>query len=191
MGDPPGIAAVYPQTLPPGIVTADVIRIRPNRNLIVPAYLAAALNHSAAAKQVRSITAGLTRPKLTLRDYRQVTIRVPPLAEQREIGSMIKAVDDAIAVGEVVVEHLDRVRATLAEDLLRHGVPGRHAQYATTPLGRLPAGWRAVRLEEVLVEIDAGWSPACDPAPAGDGEWGVLKVSCGTPFSPRRTCVSR
>jgi len=33
-------------------------------------------------------------------------------------------------------------------------------------------------LKEVITPIEQGWSPQCDAQPAGDNEWGVLKVGC-------------
>ena len=41
----------------------------------------------------------------------------------------------------------------------------------------LPQGWELVRLNEICLGIEAGWSPKCDPVPVSDGEWGVLKIS--------------
>ena len=33
-------------------------------------------------------------------------------------------------------------------------------------------------MKEVITPIEQGWSPQCDAQPAGDNEWGVLKVGC-------------
>lgn len=34
------------------------------------------------------------------------------------------------------------------------------------------------RLKHGITRIEQGWSPQCDAQPAGDGQWGVLKVGC-------------
>ncbi len=41
----------------------------------------------------------------------------------------------------------------------------------------LPVGWKWVRLGDVSLGSDSGWSPQCLPEPRRGNEWGVLKVS--------------
>ena len=45
-------------------------------------------------------------------------------------------------------------------------------------LGDIPEHWEATRLKRCVTPIEQGWSPQCDAQPAGDNEWGVLKVGC-------------
>jgi type I restriction enzyme S subunit len=44
----------------------------------------------------------------------------------------------------------------------------------------LPANWRWVRFEDLLVDSESGWSPQCEAETRRPGEWGVLKVSAVT-----------
>lgn len=41
----------------------------------------------------------------------------------------------------------------------------------------LPPGWEWVRLGDVSLSSDSGWSPQCNPEPRIKDNWGVLKVS--------------
>lgn len=41
----------------------------------------------------------------------------------------------------------------------------------------LPKSWNWVRLGNISLFSDAGWSPQCESKPRHDQEWGVLKVS--------------
>ncbi len=41
----------------------------------------------------------------------------------------------------------------------------------------LPNGWKWVRLGDISLFSDSGWSPQCLPEPRSGQEWGVLKVS--------------
>ncbi|MFA7346598.1 MAG: restriction endonuclease subunit S [Desulfurivibrionaceae bacterium] len=41
----------------------------------------------------------------------------------------------------------------------------------------LPVGWGWVRLDDLALRSEAGWSPNCEPTPRKDNDWGVLKVS--------------
>lgn len=74
---------------------------------------------------------------------------LPPLPEQREIAATLKAVDDAIAAGEAVVEQLDHVRRDFADDLLRHGLPNDRRGFVDSPIGRIPEAWVVRPLSEV------------------------------------------
>ncbi len=41
----------------------------------------------------------------------------------------------------------------------------------------LPTHWIWARLGSITTRMDSGWSPACIPEPAAEGEWGVLKTT--------------
>lgn len=41
----------------------------------------------------------------------------------------------------------------------------------------LPLSWKWVKLGDIALQSDAGWSPQCEAHPRKDEEWGVLKVS--------------
>ncbi|MCS3708222.1 type I restriction enzyme S subunit [Salinibacter ruber] len=41
----------------------------------------------------------------------------------------------------------------------------------------LPDQWEWARFNQVLYDIEAGWSPQCESYPAAENEWGVLKIS--------------
>ena len=84
MGLPPCKAAVYPDSMPIGVVTADIIKITLDWNKMIPIYAAAAINSDFCKRQVASFTEGITRPKVTLRDFRQLQIPCPPLSYQKQ-----------------------------------------------------------------------------------------------------------
>lgn len=118
MGLPPGIAAVYPANMPPGVITADVIRIRPDRSLVDARWLAYAINAENAQAQVRWITGGVTRPKVTLADFRRLEVTLPPLREQSRVAEAIAAIDDTITQTEAVIGKLATKRTAIAGDVL-------------------------------------------------------------------------
>ncbi|MDV7609183.1 restriction endonuclease subunit S [Acinetobacter baumannii] len=41
----------------------------------------------------------------------------------------------------------------------------------------LPRNWSLVNINQIIWDLDAGWSPACHPYPAGSNKWGVLKTT--------------
>ena len=93
MGIPPGIAAVYPDDLGEGIITADIIRLRPNKKIVMPEYLSYVANSRLFKQQVRMITAGQTRPKLTLADFKNLVVYLPSIDEQKNFLKILKLLE--------------------------------------------------------------------------------------------------
>jgi len=102
MGFPPCVAAVYPESMPSGIVTADIVRLRPCTDRICPDWISMFINSSAVAKQVEQITAGVTRPKVTLRDVRNLLIGLPPIKEQERVLDRLTAMQSRIQLEEAL-----------------------------------------------------------------------------------------
>ncbi|HHX8581180.1 TPA: restriction endonuclease subunit S [Vibrio diabolicus] len=123
MGLPPCIAAVYPDSMPNGIITADIIRLRPNDALAFSDWVAIAINSNEMRKQVEAITAGVTRPKVTLKDFRQLTGRFPPKKEQKLILDRLEPIKSLIESEEAAIAKLKLQKQGLMQDLLTGKVP--------------------------------------------------------------------
>lgn len=118
MGLPAGVAAVYPAEMPEGVVTADIIRIRPDPTKIDADFLALTLNSNGVMGEVEKITGGQTRPKLTLRDYRTIPIPLPPLEEQTQIARTLGGVETRISVERRTLESQMHLKQGLLQALL-------------------------------------------------------------------------
>ncbi|ATU98060.1 restriction endonuclease subunit S [Aeromonas mytilicola] len=123
MGLPPCIAATYPDDMPCGVITADIIRIRPNADKVLSEWLSLVINSNEVKKQVEKITAGVTRPKVTLKDFRQLQGRFPTRTEQHEILKRLNPINSSIKLGELSLAKLQRQKAGLMHDLLTGKVP--------------------------------------------------------------------
>ncbi len=56
----------------------------------------------------------------------------------------------------------------------------RYPQYKASGvewLGEVPEGWEVRAFRHLVLRLDQGWSPVASTSPAGEGEWGVLKLS--------------
>jgi type I restriction enzyme S subunit len=157
MGMPPGIAAVYPNGAPSGIVTADIIRLRPSADKVVPSLLCEILNSYDVRHQVYKRTAGQTRPKLTLSDYKTITVRLPETREQQEIAKVLGAWDRAIDTCNQLVETSLRQKKALAQQLLtgKRRLPGffTSKEVLHTSVGTLPKDWGVVSIGKVATEV--------------------------------------
>ncbi len=118
MGLPPCISCVYPEWMADGVITADMIRLSPNSRTIDANWLAAAINHDRVKRQVATISAGVTRAKVTLADFRSIKVATPCLAEQKEISGRLKLIARRIESEQSRVEKLQLQKFGLMQDLL-------------------------------------------------------------------------
>lgn len=128
---------------------------------------------------------------LKFEEYLNAAIEIPAnLAEQRAIAQILDTLDTAIRETEALIDKLKAVKQGLLHDLLTRGIdtngqlrpPQSEAPqlYKESPLGWIPREWEVAEIGEVLLGIDAGWSPTCPEEPPSAGEWGVLKLSAIT-----------
>jgi type I restriction enzyme S subunit len=116
MGDPPGEAAVYDAT-EPGVITADVIRLRPRPDQSSD-YLALAINSSMVARQIQQITRGVAQKKVSLARFRsEVRIPVPDLETQirvaRQVADLTEGVARIVRQSEAAKTHALSLRRSL------------------------------------------------------------------------------
>jgi type I restriction enzyme S subunit len=118
MGLPPCISCVYPTWMPNGVITADIIRLSPDRKKVDPDWLTTAINHDRVARQVAAITAGVTRPKVTLADFRAIKIAKSKLNEQQCVSSRLNLLQSQLDVELARVAKLKNQKLGLMHDLL-------------------------------------------------------------------------
>ena len=123
MGLPPCVTCSYPDWMENGVITADIVRLRPDSEKINGRWLAAAMNGESIKRQVQAITAGVTRPKVTLSDYRRLRLSRPLINEQNLIAERLAS---ATCVLDIEAEKLAKLRQQkqgLMQDLLTGRVP--------------------------------------------------------------------
>jgi type I restriction enzyme S subunit len=112
-------------------------------------------------------TGGTPTSRNRLKEDKLLAFRIPlpALDEQRRIVARIEALSAKIeeARGLRLQSHAQVQRlypAKIAVCMDSHG-----------------KGWKRETVGEVILSMDAGWSPQCDDIPARKGEWGVLKTT--------------
>ena len=111
---------------------------------------------SIKTRHLQSIASKTAVPILNKSQFSQVSVLLPPLAEQRDIAAVLDAIDDAIERTEAVIAATERLRDALLHELLIRGVPGRHTAWRDAPgIGTIPACWDVVRLGDVA-EVQTG-----------------------------------
>jgi type I restriction enzyme S subunit len=118
MGLPPCVSSVYPAWMPNGVITADMIRLRPNTNLARSEWISTFINGYQVGKQVQAITGGVTRPKVTLRDFRELRIALPNLNEQSRALQRIESLEWQVREEASQLSKLRLLKQGLMDDLL-------------------------------------------------------------------------
>ena len=111
--------------------------------------------------------AGAVVKNLNTEIVKNVQIPLPPLAEQKRIAAILDAAD---ALRTKRREALAQLEALLQSTFLTlFGDP------VTNPME-----WPKTTIENLVDNIDSGWSPTCLDRAATDDEWGVLKLGAVT-----------
>lgn len=91
LGIPIGKTCIIPDNFEAGIITADIVRIRPDLNVVNYKFLENFLNTSLSVSQLTGNISGATRPRVNLSDVRNIVIKLPSLNEQQAIVEKLDA----------------------------------------------------------------------------------------------------
>jgi type I restriction enzyme S subunit len=166
-----GKIAIYDGQFPQAAINEHVYRLRGDPDLLNQRYLYHNLLSERSQSALKLFITGSAQPGLNRTFAKGVAITIPPLFEQRRISEILDTVDDEIRSTDRLIEKLELTK----EGLLQHLIH-RDDDWHTT----------VVPLGELLIAIEAGWTPPSeDIAPSSD-EWGVLKVSAisGGSYNP-------
>lgn len=145
---------------------------RPKPEVVTAGFLFWWLFHQRSL--LRRAGKGATQLNISQQVLKPWPIALPPLSEQRIIVSAIEAqisrLDAGIHTVALATSRLSRLRQHILDT-----VTG-----GTRESASMPTGWSVSSLDQLLVGIEAGKSFKCEERPAGDNEWGVIKVSAMT-----------
>lgn len=96
LGEPPGMACLYPFEYPRAMVTPDVIKISINSAKADNVFIAYLYNAPSTRMRILNLTKGGTRTRVTLDEFYKLPIPLPPLPEQRQIASILSTVDEKL-----------------------------------------------------------------------------------------------
>lgn len=125
MGDPPGDACIYPESMPPAIITADCIKWRLSPLLKERTYFSNAINSILVKKQILRSTKGVAQQKISLIRFKKIGIPLPPPREQNEIA---KCIESCFSFADQTEREFDRsilVSTSLRQSILRRAFQGK------------------------------------------------------------------
>ena len=156
LGDPVGKTCIVPEFLKRGIVTADVVRIRPINKDINRKFLMYVLNSYFIWKQLTRDVIGSTRPRVNLDHIRNLIIPLPSLVEQQSIASILSNLDDIIQIIKNIIYQLRALKKGLMQRLFTEGIG--HTEFKQTRLGKIPKEWEIAKFNN-LIKYEKGKKP--------------------------------
>lgn len=134
---------------PAGIVSPMYTVFEPTLD-IDKYYLLSLLKSSEALHVYRRLAEGTVnrRSSIGFESFGALYLLLPPLTEQRKIAAILTSVDRVIGKAESYLGRLRAVKKAIAQELLTHGLPGRHTRFKKTEAGELPEQWRVTPLRE-------------------------------------------
>lgn len=89
---------------------------------------------------------------VSVKEFFNINIVVPPLKEQQKIAEILSTVDDQIENTEQLIEKTKVLKKGLMQRLLTKGIG--HTKFKQTDLGEIPEGWSIYKLNEVSDYVD-------------------------------------
>ncbi|MBK8870356.1 MAG: restriction endonuclease subunit S [Elusimicrobia bacterium] len=113
-----GKVGIVPESLKGATITANLIRMSPNQNLVSSEWLLAFLMSEGFKDALEQASSSTTIKTVTAPELKNIAIGLPPLAEQKKISEILSSVDDAIEKSESERDHLEQTKKSLMADLL-------------------------------------------------------------------------
>ena len=125
--------------------------------------------------QIRSMGSGATVEHMRVPDCEKLTVRLPPIAEQRRIASILSAYDDLIENNTRRIAILEEMARRIYEEwFVRFRFPGHEGvRMVESELGLVPEGWSIAAVEDVTETLGGGTPSKTEPDywDGGDIQW--------------------
>jgi len=150
----------------PAVFASYLIRLQCDQGILLPEFAAKFLQSADYWRQIFEGATGTGQPNFNGTKLANLSLPLPPLAEQRRIVAKLDALFARLARARA---ELDRVPA-LKRQLKRQALAACFEN----------ADWDQKDLGSLLHGIEAGKNMRCDERPPREGELGVVKVSAVT-----------
>jgi len=136
----------------------DLTKLLPTREIDTKFFFYF-LSWSRIRRLMKSFAHGTNVLHLNHNLVKRINVPFPPLEEQRSIAEVLSSVDQAIEAVDRLIQKLEHIKRVLMQELLTKGIG--HKEFQDTPIGKIPKGWKIVKLGDVA-RVDAR---AIEPSP--------------------------
>lgn len=144
-----GKVAIIPKSLDGANMTANLIRISPDRGRIFPPFLHQMMISDRFQNLLDITSSSTTIKTIKAPELKHMKFAIPPLLEQKKVAEILSTVDKRIEKSNEVIEKTKELKKGLMQELLTHGIG--HKKFKKTKLGEIPMEWEIKRLRDVGV----------------------------------------
>lgn len=120
-----------------------------------------------ATRSMERLNTATGVPGLNRDDAYALKIPVPTEDESSRIAEILTSVDEAIERTRGVIDQTRQLKTALLQDLLTHGLPGKHSEFVEHKnLGTIPKDWQVMPLRDAVAYWQYGLSESLAEAGA-------------------------
>jgi len=143
-----GEVGIVPKELDGANMTANLIRISPDRNKIYPLWLQQVFISERFQEQLDKASSSTTIKTIKAPELESLKLGVPTIIEQKKIAEILLTVDSAIEKSSQLIDKKKELKKGLMQELLSCGIG--HKKFYKTEIGEIPEGWEVVRLGKYI-----------------------------------------
>jgi type I restriction enzyme S subunit len=142
-----GKVGFVPKELEGAVVTANLMRLSPNRQKAHSEWLIYYLTSHKFQHVLNVLSSYTTIKTIQAPVLKSISILLPPPPEQRRIAEILTTADTAIQKVDDAIAKTERLKSGLMQELLTKGIG--HEEFKDSEVGRIPRGWEVKRIGEV------------------------------------------
>jgi len=152
-----GKVGIVPKELDGANITANLIRISPDRNKIYPCWLQQVFINERFQEQLNNASSSTTIKTIKALELSSLKLALPTLIEQKRIAEILLTIDSAIEKTSQLIEKKKELKKGLMQELLSRGIG--HKKFRKTEVGEIPEGWEIAKIKDVGKIITGGTPP--------------------------------
>jgi type I restriction enzyme S subunit len=145
-----GKIAIISKSLEGANMTANLIRISPNKNRVFPLFLQQTMISDKFQALLDIASSSTTIKTIKAPELKYMKFAVPPLSEQKKIAEILITLDEAISKSDEIIEKTKELKKGLMQQLLTRGIG--HTKFKKTKIGEIPMDWEVMKLQDIVVE---------------------------------------
>ena len=138
---------------------SSIAIFRPNSQLIDSRFLCYCLKSPRVYNYISlNCVSGSALPRIILKDFKGVNIRVPSLDDQRRIASILSSLDRKIELNNKINADLEEMTQAIFKNWFVDFEPFKDGKFMDSELGMIPEGWKVGRADD-FYQINIGKTP--------------------------------
>nr|WP_298160593.1 restriction endonuclease subunit S [uncultured Prevotella sp.] len=138
---------------------SSIAIFRPNSQLIDSRFLCYCLKSPRVYNYISlNCVSGSALPRIILKDFKGVNIRVPSLDDQRRIASILSSLDRKIELNNKINADLEEMAQAIFKNWFVDFEPFKDGKFMDSELGMIPEGWKVGRADD-FYQINIGKTP--------------------------------